>query len=166
MKEIREMKERSAVKPDHEQSDPLKEIAASLKIQKVWRGYITRCRMRKRRIKEMLLIGMIQPSQVVSENQRQIEKTKQHRYTKQIEYQDIYKKMLIDAKEFVKFEHSEILKENMRKEIRNWINEYFQETGKIPELPPAESGGSRMIFSRQVELKKNQFFLNTHLKKP
>ena len=42
------------------------------------------------------------------------------------------------------------MEENIRIEIRNWINSYFQQTGKIPELPSVESGGSRMIFSRQV----------------
>ena len=42
------------------------------------------------------------------------------------------------------------MEENIRKEIRNWVNSYFEQTGKIPELPSAESGGSRMIFSRQV----------------
>lgn len=47
------------------------------------------------------------------------------------------------------------MEENIRKEIRNWVNSYFQQTGKIPELPAAESGGSRMIFSRQVINKTN-----------
>ncbi|XP_011311368.1 IQ and AAA domain-containing protein 1 [Fopius arisanus] len=149
MKEIREMKERSTIKSDVEPSDPVKEITATMKIQKVWRGYITRQRMRKRRIEEMLLIGMVQPSQVVSENFRQAERIRNHRYEKQTEYQDIYDKMLVDTREFVKNEKSAIMEETMRIELRSWINEYFQQTGKIPELPSAESGGSRMILSRQ-----------------
>ena len=57
MKEIREMKERSTIKPEPEEGNADKEAAATLRIQKVWRGYITRRRMRKRRIQEMLLIG-------------------------------------------------------------------------------------------------------------
>ncbi|XP_063979762.1 dynein regulatory complex protein 11 [Diachasmimorpha longicaudata] len=149
MKEIREMKERSTIKPDVEPSDPVKEITATMRIQKVWRGYITRQRMRKRRIEEMLLIGMVQPSQLVSENYRKAERIKFHRYEKQLDYQIMYEKMLVETKEFVKKEKSAIMEETMRIELRSWINDYFQQTGKIPELPSAESGGSRIILSRQ-----------------
>ncbi|XP_034937437.1 dynein regulatory complex protein 11 [Chelonus insularis] len=149
MKEIREMKERSMMKPEQEQTDMVKEITATMKIQKVWRGYITRQRMKKRRIEEMLLIGMVQPSQVITDNYRNAEKIKQYRHGKQIEFQQLYEKMMDEIKEYVRLEKSEIIEENMRSEIRNWINDYFQQTGKIPELPSAESGGSRMILSRQ-----------------
>lgn len=57
MKEVREMKEKSAIKPEMEQKDEASEKFAALKIQKVWKGYITRCYIRKRRLEEMLLIG-------------------------------------------------------------------------------------------------------------
>lgn len=57
MKEIREMKERSTTKPDVEEKNEESEKLAALKIQKVWKGYITRCYVRKRRLEEMLLIG-------------------------------------------------------------------------------------------------------------
>lgn len=153
MKEIREMKEQSAIKLDNNNQthDLLREISASIKIQKIWRGYITRCRIKKKKLQEMLLIGMIQPGQTMpSQNQRNIENIKKLRYIKQKEYNDIYEKILIDTKEFIKFQQSDIIKENMKKQIRHWINDYFNETGKIPELPSVESGGSRMILSRQV----------------
>lgn len=155
MKEIREMKERSTIKSDVLHGDIVKEIAATMKIQKLWRGYITRQRMRKRRIEEMLLIGMVQPGQVITENQRNAEKIKQQRYTKQNEFQQIYEDMLVKTKDNIKAEKSAIMEENIRIDIRNWINEYFQQTGKIPELPSAESGGSRIIISRQVLFKNN-----------
>lgn len=57
MKEIREMKERSTTKPEVADEDEASEKLAALKIQKIWKGYITRCRVRKRRLEEMLLIG-------------------------------------------------------------------------------------------------------------
>lgn len=149
MKEIREMKERSTIKPEVAQVDVLREIMATMRIQKVWRGYITRRRMRKRRIAEMLLIGMVQPGQVITDNYRNAEKIKLHRYAKQVEYQEIFEKKLAEIKDYVRSEKSAIMEENIRSDIRQWINEYFQQTGKIPELPSAESGGSRMILSRQ-----------------
>lgn len=57
MKEIRQMKDRSIIKPEMEEEDQESEKLAALKIQKLWRGYITRRRIRKRRLEEMLLIG-------------------------------------------------------------------------------------------------------------
>ncbi|XP_032664445.1 dynein regulatory complex protein 11 [Odontomachus brunneus] len=149
MKEIREMKERSIIKPDTEEEDEASGKLAALKIQKVWRGYITRRWVRKRRLEEMLLIGMLQPSQVVTENARQVERLKQQRHEKQLDFQRLYESLLLEAKERIRKERSAVMEENIRIEIRNWIDTYFQQTGKIPDLPSAESGGSRMIFSRQ-----------------
>lgn len=57
MKEVREMKERSITKLEVEEKDEASEKLAAQKIQKVWKGYITRCYIRKRRLEEMLLIG-------------------------------------------------------------------------------------------------------------
>lgn len=51
------MKERSTIKPDTEEEDEASGKLAAMKIQKVWRGYITRRWVRKRRLEEMLLIG-------------------------------------------------------------------------------------------------------------
>lgn len=58
MKEIREMKERSITKPEVEEKNEECEKLAALKIQKIWKGYITRRRIRKRRLEEMMLIGI------------------------------------------------------------------------------------------------------------
>ncbi|KAL6267203.1 hypothetical protein P5V15_000280 [Pogonomyrmex californicus] len=149
MKEIREMKERSTTKPEVEEKDEASEKLAALKIQKVWKGYITRCYIRKRRLDEMLLIGMLQPSQVITENVRQAERLKQQRYEKQMNFQRQYEDLIVEITERIRKERSAIMEENIRSEIRNWIDTYFQQTGKIPDLPSAESGGSRMIFSRQ-----------------
>lgn len=55
MKEIRQLKEKG--KPDgiRDQTDGL---VAAMKIQKVWRGYVTRCQTRRGKLDEMYLIGM------------------------------------------------------------------------------------------------------------
>ncbi|XP_070157654.1 dynein regulatory complex protein 11-like [Polyergus mexicanus] len=149
MKEIREMKERSTIKPEVADEDEACEKLAALKIQKVWKGYITRCHVRKKRLEEMLLIGMLQPSQTITENARHAERLKQQRYEKQLDFQQQYQDLISEAKDRIRNEKSAVMEENIRSEIRNWIDTYFQQTGKIPDLPSAESGGSRMIFSRQ-----------------
>jgi len=94
---------------------------------------------------------MLQPSQVITENAKQAEKLKQQRYEKQMNFQQQYEALILETTERIRKEKSAIMEEKIRSEIRNWINTYFQQTGKIPDLPSAESGGSRMIFSRQVK---------------
>ncbi|XP_031839802.2 dynein regulatory complex protein 11 isoform X1 [Nomia melanderi] len=149
MKEIRKMKERSTIKPEMDIQAVLSEKTAAMRIQKVWRGYVTRRKIRKRRLDEMLLIGMLQPSQEITETARQAERIRQERYEKQSKYQELYETLLIETREQIQKEKRAIIEENIRSEVRNWINAYFQQTGKIPDLPSAESGGSRIIFSRQ-----------------
>ena len=150
MKEIHQMKERSTIKgTETEAEDESDERAAATNIQKVWRGYVTRRKIQKRRLDEMLLIGMLQPSQKVSENARRAERVRQERYKKQASYQQLHDNWTVGAKERIYIEKSAIIEENIRREVRNWVNTCFQQTGKIPDLPSAESGGSRIIFSRQ-----------------
>ncbi|KAF7386951.1 hypothetical protein HZH66_011403 [Vespula vulgaris] len=149
MKEIRQMKEKSTAKQETEEIEKEDIEAAAIKIQKVWRGYRTRCWIRKRRLDEMLLIGMLPPNQIKMENIRQTEKIMHYRHEKQAKFQEIYEKLINETTERIRKERSAVMEENMRSEIRNWINDYFQQTGKIPDLPSVESGGSRFIFSRQ-----------------
>ena len=92
---------------------------------------------------------MVQPSQVITENSRQAERVKQYRHEKQTKYQELYEQMVQETLNYIRTERSAVMEENLRSEIRNWINAYFQQTGKIPELPSTESGGSRIILSRQ-----------------
>ena len=61
MKEIHLMKEKvkTAEESEHKAFD---ESLAALQIQKTWRGYNIRTKMKRRKLEEMLLIGMLQPS--------------------------------------------------------------------------------------------------------
>lgn len=93
---------------------------------------------------------MVQPSHAITENARQAERVRNYRHEKQKEFQELYEQMVDDTSKFIRAERSALMEENLRAEIRNWINTYFEQTGKIPELPSAESGGSRIILSRQV----------------
>lgn len=96
------------------------------------------------------LSGMVPEALVVTEDDKKAAQVEQERYAKQALYKEQYDSYLMEAKERIKAEHSALMEENIRIEIRNWLNSCFKQTGKIPELPSAESGGSRIIFSRQV----------------
>lgn len=58
MKEIRLLKEKVKVEPKEDAELEEGGRQAALKIQKIWRGYITRRKIRRRVVEEMLLIGM------------------------------------------------------------------------------------------------------------
>ena len=102
---------------------------------------------------------MLHPHQTITENARKVEKIEKERYEVQSKFQEMYEAFTAEARERIKVEKSAVMEENMRIEIRNWISTYYQQTGKIPELPTAESGGSRVIFSRQVIIIIRPFFI-------
>lgn len=57
MKEIRLLKEKTKADNIKEKSDGL---LAAMKIQKVWRGHTARRKTRRKKMEEMILIGMVQ----------------------------------------------------------------------------------------------------------
>lgn len=59
MKEIRMLKEKG--KPESGKERDASGLLAAMKIQKMWRGFATRKRTRRRKIEEMILIGMNPP---------------------------------------------------------------------------------------------------------
>lgn len=62
MKEIRSMKEKGKPvqeTPEEEAKRGGISLAAAMLIQKIWRGYIARRATRRRKLQEMLLIGII-----------------------------------------------------------------------------------------------------------
>lgn len=66
MKELRMLKEKG-------KADGLKEknesgLLAAMKIQTMWRGFTTRKKTRRRKMDEMILIGMVPPSPVSKSN--------------------------------------------------------------------------------------------------
>ncbi|GLH14336.1 Spastin [Gryllus bimaculatus] len=146
MREIKLMKEKSKVEPSEgKQVDGA--FAARL-IQKVWRGYNTRRKMRRRKIEEMLLIGMLQPTYTVTDARQKAEEVVKVRHRVQKEYQEQFEQALIIEKERILRNRGGAMKEEIADEVRNWFIQYEQATGKFPEIPSEESGGSALIFSR------------------
>lgn len=54
-----------------------------------------------------------------------------------------------EAKEDILSKYSTSLSEQIADEIRNWFREYQNRSGKFPEFPTEENGGSRQLLSRQ-----------------
>lgn len=54
-----------------------------------------------------------------------------------------------EAKNEILSKYSTSLSEQIADEIRNWFREYKNRSGKFPEFPTEENGGSRQLLSRQ-----------------
>lgn len=71
------------------------------------------------------------------------------RYGIQEQYKQSYENALKEAKEDILNKYSTTLSEQIADEIRNWFREYQSRSGKFPEFPTQENGGSRHLISRQ-----------------
>ncbi|XP_030757322.1 IQ and AAA domain-containing protein 1-like [Sitophilus oryzae] len=154
MREIRSMKEKSkpttAGEGEEDEGAGLGiNLAAALKIQKIWRGYITRRATRRRKLQEMLLIGMIPPPKKKNEelikDQQNQEKRRQLQKVRQKEYEEDVTKI---RSYLEKTQRGPVL-EQLSDQVRGWLHEYKAQTGKIPEYTGSERSASRLLLSRQ-----------------
>lgn len=135
MKEIRGMKEKG--KPpgqegtvDEEEKMGLN-LSAAMCIQKIWRGYIARRATRRRKIQEMLLIGMIpQPNVQSAEKEKALENQERRRKLqdeRQREYEEAVKKC---RERLERYERGAVM-EQLSDQVRGWLQEYKMSTGRM-----------------------------------
>ncbi|XP_041969680.1 dynein regulatory complex protein 11 [Aricia agestis] len=143
MKEIRLLKEKG-----RDQKSEMSATAATA-IQRVWRGFITRRETRKRKHLEQLLIGMELQPFIESEEIKKAEQIRQHRRTLQNELKKEYNEALDKIEKDLRVQHEAKINEQIGDELRRWFTEYYERTGRLPEFPSEDAGGSRAMFSRQ-----------------
>lgn len=153
MKEIRSLKEKG--KPERGKAET--GFLAAMKIQKMWRGYTSRTQTRKKKLEEMILIGMLPDPKQDTKIQENIDSIRRQRHNTQSEYYQLYIESLKRFEDEIKNKQGAPMTEDMADEIRNWFKDYFTRTGKLPEFPSEEAGGSRHLLSRQG---KKIFFCN------
>jgi IQ and AAA domain-containing protein len=152
MKEIRSLKEKSGGKPEQRKAET--GFMAAMKIQKMWRGYISRTQTRKKKLEEMVLIGMLPNPKYNSSIQENAELARIERHKTQAEYQQKYLDTMKRFENEIMNKQGATMSEDMADEIRKWFNDYLEKTGKLPDFPTEEAGGSRHLLSRQGENKK------------
>ncbi|KAM4602204.1 dynein regulatory complex protein 11 [Polymixia lowei] len=149
MKEIRQAEREglgkiltpSALTPDQ---------AATL-IQKVWLGYSQRKKTKRERLEEMIFLGMVpaeQPGPGLAElRARQVESS---RRLVQEQNEAEYQMALLNVKESVRVVDGTDMRETLQEQIRQWFVECRDATGKFPDFPNAEDGGSASIFAQKT----------------
>lgn len=156
MKEIRSMRDKTKPPTTQEETADNEEklgklsLSAAMCIQKIWRGYTTRRATRRRKLQEMLLIGMIpQTTNMQSiEKQKALENEDRRRQLqddRQKEYEEVVKSC---RERLEKYERGKMM-EQLSDQVRDWLHEYKASTGKIPEYTGSDRSGSRLMLSRQ-----------------
>ncbi|KAM3857053.1 dynein regulatory complex protein 11 [Diretmus argenteus] len=149
MKEIRQA-ERESLGKSRTPSTLSPDQAATL-IQKVWRGYSQRKATKRERLEEMISLGMVTagppgPSGAQL-HARQVETS---RRLVQDQHEAEYQAALLNIKASVRVVEGPDIRETLKEQIRQWFIECRDATGKFPDFPNAEDGGSASIFAQKT----------------
>ncbi|KAG9277922.1 IQ and AAA domain-containing protein 1 [Astyanax mexicanus] len=124
-------------------------LAATL-IQRVWRGYRERKRTKKERLEEIIFLGMVEPEVLeLSPAQQRAQQVEKIRRQVQDQHEAEYQQALLSIKQSVRSVDEADIKETLQDQIRQWFLECRDATGKFPDFPSAEDGGSASIFSQK-----------------
>ncbi|XP_069790497.1 dynein regulatory complex protein 11-like isoform X2 [Narcine bancroftii] len=151
MSEIRMEEERENLAKQQSASTLSPDVAATL-IQKVWRGYMQRKISRKERIEEMIFLDMepLPHFQKPSSTELQTQKRYQQRQVVQEVHEVEYQEALVTIKEQVRSVEGPDIQDTLQDQIRQWFIECRNITGKFPDYPDAEKGGSAAIFASKT----------------
>uniref|UniRef100_F6V6L4 Uncharacterized protein n=1 Tax=Ciona intestinalis TaxID=7719 RepID=F6V6L4_CIOIN len=152
MREIRleEEREKLAAQRGAPTLDP--DLAAT-RIQKIWKGFVQRKVTRREREEEMVFIGMVPGKEVKTKKitpQAFAEKTEADRHITQEENEVEYQQALVTIKEKIRQVEGPDIKETMQDQIRQWFIECRDATGKFPDYPDEEDGGSALLFREKT----------------
>ncbi|KAF5278956.1 hypothetical protein FQA39_LY05634 [Lamprigera yunnana] len=146
------MKDRSkpvdATEENEDESQRLSLVAA-LRIQKIWRGYVARRQTRRRKLQEMLLIGMIPPPKIENELINKALGIREHRRNLQEIRDKQYREAIVNTRETIERTQRAIVLEQLSDQVRSWLHEYRMHTGKVPEYTGSDRPMSRLMSSRQ-----------------
>lgn len=117
---------------------------------------MARKQTRRRKLQEMLLIGMIPPPKTTeSEDITRDRELKEMRRELQVQRKTEYQDTVTNCREHLDKNQKGAVLEQLSDQIRGWLHEYRTHTGKIPEYTGSDRGVSRMMASRQGKTPKN-----------
>merc|ERR1712176_941299 len=113
-------------------------------------GYSTRVLAQKQREEEMIFIGMVAPPTGNKPDPQELcKKTEHNRRITQEQHEIEYQQALVSIKDKLRETDGPDMKETMQDQIRQWFIECRDATGKFPDYPTEEEGGSAAIFKEK-----------------
>eukprot|EP00111_Clytia_hemisphaerica_P004244 TCONS_00012119-protein len=148
MKEIRVQEERERLAATRGAPTLDRNVAAT-KIQKIWKGFMARKKTKVMREEELIFVGM-KPAPPVNYKDTPMYKADQQMEKRRIIQQENereYQKALVTIKEKLREVEGPEMRERLQDQIRQWFIECRDATGKFPEYPAEDEGGSSAIFT-------------------
>jgi len=130
----------------------MSEEEAAVLVQKRWRGFIARKKSQKIRAEELEFIGMTQTEEAMNDRteQNKTEIVEDHRRNKLKQHENEYKKALVDIKQNLHDTKGPTIREELQDMIRQWFIECRDNSGKFPDYPSEEEGGSAKLFTEKT----------------
>nr|XP_060639945.1 dynein regulatory complex protein 11 isoform X3 [Anolis sagrei ordinatus] len=125
---------------------------AAICIQKYWRGYYQWKKTLKLREEEMIFLGMTPSLQFhkPSPSLLRAQKVDSLRCEIQDKHESDFQEALVTIKERVKEVEGPDIKESLQDQIRQWFIECRHVTGRFPDYPDEQQGGSAALFSEKT----------------
>ncbi|XP_051007538.1 IQ and AAA domain-containing protein 1-like [Acomys russatus] len=148
MREIRKEEERDRrTREDGRQR--INQDQGAIVIQKVWKGYLQRKRIKQDRRVEMEFIGMLPSSNQTAHldifNQATL--AEESRRVRQVEKEEEFQTAIGKTHDSLMETEGPDMKEKMKDQIRQWFIECHALTGRFPDYPDEALGGSYLIFA-------------------
>jgi IQ and AAA domain-containing protein len=145
---LKEMERANANKGEHS----MDRQTAAIHVQRHWRGYIIRKKAVQWRQEEFMFLGMEPtplPKDLKQLPQYQARKTEDRRREMGKVNETQYQLALINIKDKLRQTEGPDIKERMMNQIRQWFLECRDITGKFPDYPDEDEGGSALIFKNK-----------------
>uniref|UniRef100_A0A3Q1J7U2 IQ motif containing with AAA domain 1 n=1 Tax=Anabas testudineus TaxID=64144 RepID=A0A3Q1J7U2_ANATE len=123
---------------------------AAIRIQKVWRGFMQRKKTDRERRQEMEFLGMI-PAEIPGPGPAQLQDQLVSTGVKLIQDQneEEYQRVQLSIKQSVLNVEGTDMKETLQDQIRQWFLECRDATGRFPDFPHVDHGGSASLFTQK-----------------
>uniref|UniRef100_A0A452GM39 ATPase AAA-type core domain-containing protein n=1 Tax=Gopherus agassizii TaxID=38772 RepID=A0A452GM39_9SAUR len=125
---------------------------AAICIQKVWKGCLHRRCTKLERQREMAFIGMAPDPKALglSAAMLRAQLGEEFRHLRQADYEAEYQQALVSIREGLYEVEGPDMREEMKEQLRQWFIECHDLTGRFPEFPDEEIGGSSILFAEKT----------------
>ncbi|KAH6596541.1 hypothetical protein BASA61_003469 [Batrachochytrium salamandrivorans] len=131
--QMKREKETSGTEEEHDS------IEAAIKIQKVYRGFKARMKVKKMLKDDLVFLGMVKESHdPVLQLLSKADINSRRRKILQQQYEEDYLQALINTKEKIMKIEGPDMREAIQDDFRQWYMEYKRANGKFPEFPTSE----------------------------
>jgi len=148
MQDIRAQEERERRQRENPNQTKMTKREAVVILQKYTRGWLTRRHVWAQVEKDNLFIGMEMPPPLSKKNNplTKLRRAVEARHVTQSQYEQTYQAALVNIRKKIAQVEGPDMRENMCDEIREWFVACRDQTGKFPDFPEVEDGGSKKIF--------------------